>query len=128
MAAINKWECLSCDFMVETSGPWEFYRDENGDRRPYGHPHALSKEAKMKGVKGFYVHGYCTQCDTVKDALTREFNTPVHDGWWHKSDNEERCFKPICDECGTKLILDFVEKPCPKCGNIFHGLVVPTFS
>jgi len=111
-----------------SGGSHEFYRDDNGELHPYGHPGAISKEAKEKGVKGFYIRGYCTKCDTVKAAIIREFNTPVHKGWWHIPVNEGKCFKPICDECGTELILDFVEKTCPKCGNIFHGMPIPEFS
>ena len=123
MAAINKWECSSCDFKVVTSGSHEFYRDEKGEFHPYGHPTAGSTKAIEAGVKGFCVRGYCTKCNAVKVAITREFKTLVHEGWWHKSDNEEKRIKPICSECGNELILDFVEKPCPKCGGIFSGVL-----
>ena len=128
MAAYDKWKCESCGFQVETSGSHEFYRDENGECHSYGHPGASSKEAKERGVKGFYVRGYCAKCDSMKAAITREFNTPVHEGWWHIPDNKVKSFKPICSECGTELITDFYEKPCPKCGNIFDGMPIPAFS
>jgi Zn finger protein HypA/HybF involved in hydrogenase expression len=129
MAGFSKWECESCDFKVETSGFHEFYRDDHGELRSYGHPTATSKEVKEKGVKGFFVRGYCTKCNAVKVAITQEFNSPIYN--WHlhiSSDNEVKSFKPICSECGTELILDFFEKPCPKCGNIFNGIPVPEFS
>ena len=115
MAVYWDWKCSNCGFTVETSWSHEFFRDDYGELHPYGHPQATSKEAKEKG-------------DSVKDAITREFNTPVHEGWWHMPDNEVKSFTPICGECGTELIRGFVEKPCPKCGNIFHGLPIPAVS
>ena len=48
MAAFSKWKCERCGFTGETSGPHEFYRDDHGELRPYGHPHAVSIEAKEK--------------------------------------------------------------------------------
>ena len=88
----------------------------------------MSKEATENGVKGFSLQGYCTKCDAVKVAITAEFDNPVYEVWWHIPVNEGKCFKPIGSECGIELILDFFEKPCPKCGNMFHGLVIPAFS
>jgi hypothetical protein len=129
MAAFSKWEYESCDFKTETSGSHEFYRDGHGELRPYGHPQATTKEVEEKGAKGFYVWGYCTKCDSAKVAITREFNSPIHN--WHRhiqADNEVKSFKPICGECGTELITDFYEKPCPKCGNIFEGMPIPVYS
>ena len=129
MAAFSKWKCERCGFTVETSGPHEFYRDDNVELLPYGHPTVGSEEAEEKGVKGFYICGYCIQCDSAKVIIIREFNSPIHNWHCHILDNNEvKSFKPICGECGTRLILDFFEKPCPKCGNMFHGLVIAAFS
>ena len=130
MAAFWDWKCSNCGFTVETSGSHEFYRDDNGELRPYGHPPSgASIEAEEKGVKGFYVCGYCTKCDTIKTAITREFNIPVHNWHCHIPANiEVKSFTPICGECGTELIRYFVDKPCPKCGNIFDGMPIPAVS
>lgn len=116
MGMRNKYKCSNCDFEEEISGPWEFYRDENGIRHPYGHPGALSKEAEAKGVKGFYEVGYCSKCNQVRDAITLEFEKPVYEDWWGKAiDEEGKRFKPTCSECGTKLY-GFLDNICPKCG------------
>jgi len=55
MAAFSKWKCERCGFTVETGGPHEFYRDDNGEFLPHGHPTVGSEEAEKKGVKGFYM-------------------------------------------------------------------------
>jgi len=85
------------------------------------------KRLRRKESKVF-ICGYCIQCDSAKVIITREFNSPIHNWHCHILDNNEvKSFKPICGECGTRLILDFFEKPCPKCGNMFHGLVIAAF-
>lgn len=42
------WDCVcdNCGYKVETSGPWDFYRDTEGKRKTYGHPKPYSREAK----------------------------------------------------------------------------------
>jgi hypothetical protein len=66
-----------CGYAVETSGPWEFYRDQAGMRQPYGHPVPRSREAKERGIAGFSALMYCTICDQVVDVIVQEYPTAI---------------------------------------------------
>jgi len=45
-----------------TSGPWEFYRDEEGRRKPFGNPVPISKGAAERGIYGLSGKLYCPNC------------------------------------------------------------------
>jgi predicted RNA-binding Zn-ribbon protein involved in translation (DUF1610 family) len=121
MARSSIWKCESCGWTINTSGPHEFYRDNAGIRKPYGHPSPISEEAKKQGVKGFYIKGYCPTCDEAREAITVEFDDTVHRNWWIESLRKDvRHIEPICNVCHTKIIKEFYSKPCPKCGNIIE--------
>ena len=125
MAAYHEWKCEKCGWEVRTSHSHEFYIDKNGQRKGYGHPSPHSKEAEEQGVKGLLIYGYCPKCDKVTEAVVREFDKPLYEGWWHTKGQEK---EPVCETCGTQLVESFMDKPCPKCGYIFRGLDIPVFS
>lgn len=104
MAIHNTFECSSCGYTVRTSGSWEFYRDESGQRKLYGHPRAgpmMTRKSIMKirdksrrrellvhfeswlkrqpslTVDGFSENLYCRQCDEIRDVIIYEFEHPV---------------------------------------------------
>jgi len=54
MGAGYSHRCNKCGYSVSTSGPWEFYRDNKGERRHYGHPVPFSDEARKRGIHGLY--------------------------------------------------------------------------
>jgi ribosomal protein S27E len=103
MGAWYAHRCEKCDYEVNTQGPWEFYRDKNGTRKPYGKIAPVSKEAAECGISGLMGEVYCPDCDEVFEVILVEFKTPTI-----KSPNAE-----IIDECKKK---DAVK--CPKCGNL----------
>ena len=94
-------------------GPSEFYRDGQGNRKPYGHPLPFPGEARDYGVKGLSVNLYCPICQKVFDMVVVEFDEPYH-----------------CDE--GELFWDDAEDPdryrnegsvkCPGCGKV--GLIL----
>ena len=47
MGAGYIYECGKCAYTFHTSGPWEFYRNHEGELKDYGHPSPNSKEAKL---------------------------------------------------------------------------------
>jgi hypothetical protein len=59
MGSWYKLKCDNCGYSVNTSGPWEFYRDSEGKRKPYGHPVPTSKEAEESGIHGLTGELYC---------------------------------------------------------------------
>jgi len=140
MATHNKFECSNCGYTVRTSGLWEFYRDDSGQRQYYGHPIAKSLEARQRGVNGFSENLYCYKCDEVRDVIVYEFEKPMNDleAWCEivKPDYRKSFvlwfaarpagFKGIVQWLGTMPTNSFRagyywnskhrETPCPVCG------------
>lgn len=115
-------KCSHCAYIFRTSGPWEFYRDKNGKRKPYGHPAPISKQARERGIYGLSADIYCPECDSVHDLVIVEFKKPNDnslDVWTGNFEpvNEEDDVK--CPECGNRRLV-FVpdedkEVKCPHC-------------
>lgn len=74
-------KCDKCGYTVHTSGPWEFYRDSNGERKEYGHPTPFSKEAELCGISGLSGELYCPKCDQVWDLVLVEYKSPIKEGF-----------------------------------------------
>lgn len=122
-------KCTKCGYSVSTSGPWEFYRDSKGNRKPYGHPAPISKEAEKRGIYGLSGIVYCPNCDKVFDLVLVEFKEPSHDelhnsfymwlGMYEPKDDFKKEGAVKCPECGsTNLILkprEDREVICPRC-------------
>ncbi len=129
MGTIFEHTCNWCCYDFETSGLWEFYRDEDGRIQPYGHPVAASREALERGVYGLRGKVYCRTCDAVVDVVFEEYKRP------HKAPDSESPsvwlsfpepldeYKtgelPACPSCGGKdLVLGdepHVGLICPRC-------------
>jgi hypothetical protein len=99
--------CSKCEFSVTTSGPWEFYRNWIGKRKPYGHPGPINFIAKMRGIFGFSGILYCLHCDEIFDVILSEFKKPIKDGSSPWGDDHE-----LKDEFKEEK-----KAQCPKCGN-----------
>jgi DNA-directed RNA polymerase subunit M/transcription elongation factor TFIIS len=118
-------KCNECGYSVSTSGPWEFYRDSKGKRKPYGHPVPMSEEARQRGIYGLSGALYCPNCDEVFDLILVEFKKPSQDSlsvWGgmcepkdeFKDEGAVKC--PKCDN--RNLILGPMEDrevTCPRC-------------
>ncbi len=125
MGACFSHRCDRCGYVVTTSGPWEFYRDAEGQRKPYGHPVPMSREALEQGIAGLSANLYCVHCDKVFDLIVVEFKTPARDALsvWAGNCEPQEVFKKEgavkCPECGaTALLLEGDENPqktCPRC-------------
>jgi hypothetical protein len=124
MGAQYTYRCYACGYEVSTSGPWEFYRDEQGRRKSYGHPVPCSEEAAQRGVYGLSGLFYCPACDGVFDLVLVEFKQPVKEGsvWLGAGEPKDEYRKPgavKCPKCaGTDLLLGAEQGrvvPCPRC-------------
>lgn len=124
-----EWKCTACGYKIETSGPWEFYRDKRGIRKPYGHPTPISREAKRRGIYGLSASMYCPACDTVADSILVEFEAPEKDSLaiWSGRARVKQQYEhgePTCMQCGgiLYLVLPEDEITCPRCNKgIFEG-------
>lgn len=118
-------KCDKCDFSVHTSGPWEFYRDDKGRRKAYGHPDPISEEAESNGIYGLSGNLYCPDCNKTFDLILVEFKKASMDGlsvWSNKCEPKDEYKQDDavkCPDCGNKnLILEYnenMEVICPKC-------------
>lgn len=125
MGSCYSHHCDHCGYSVTTSGPWEFYRDANGQRKPYGHPIPMSREGRERGIAGLAAALYCLKCDKVFDLVIVEFKQPARDSLsvWSGAAEPQEAFKREgavkCPDCGdTRLLLEgdkSTEKLCPRC-------------
>jgi len=125
MGAVHSHTCNKCGYSVTTSGPWEFYRDGEGERRWFGHPLPLSDEAKKRGIYGLFGTLYCPSCDETFDRILVEFKKPSHDflsvwlGKCEPLDEFKQKGAVRCPRCGgLNLVLGAMkdrEIACPRC-------------
>jgi len=127
MGAGYSIKCDKCDFVTFTNGSWEFYRDENGKRKPYGHPCPASKEAEEAGIQGLSGELYCSDCGEVSDLIIVEFKKSTNEtlyvwgGMMEPKEEYKTNEGPNCPKCGSLNI--FLEIPedknikCIKCDN-----------
>ena len=123
MATYYQWKCESCGYMVETNGPHEFYIDSLGRRQRLGHPLPRSDEAEKAGVADLTTVAYCPVCDEVNEVVIEQFDPPRNFiACWLGSHN---LIVPTCPECGSTLLNELRDVPCPRCANgKFTGGVV----
>jgi DNA-directed RNA polymerase subunit M/transcription elongation factor TFIIS len=125
MGAGFAFTCGKCGYTVQTSGPWEFYRNAKGERKDYGHPSPRSKEAERQGVYGLSGELYCAHCDKVFDVILVEYKEPAREAlgvWTGGCEPKDEYKDPDavkCPQCGsTALVLEPEEGqgiPCPRC-------------
>lgn len=123
MAQFFEFVCDTCGHAVSTSGPHEFYRDVDGNRKRYGHPYPVSAEARKRGISGMSAAMYCPQCGLVSDLVLVEFHRSVRAGELGISnlDVSESSLvpQPSCEHCGhPNLVLgprSGQEMPCLVC-------------
>ncbi len=126
MGACFAIKCKNCSFDAKTDGPWEFYRNTQGDMQDYGHPCPVSEEASEHGIDGLYANMFCPRCGKVSKVVLVEYEIPresAFDLWLHADEDidgylEQNPMK--CARCGCEdLLLEPPEEdekiPCPEC-------------
>ncbi|MFP4661861.1 MAG: hypothetical protein ACLFPF_06720 [Halanaerobiales bacterium] len=68
------YQCSKCEKKYNTSGPWEFYRNKEGKRMPYGFPGPVTQEARFSGVEGLFADMLCLDCGNEVNVIIEEFN------------------------------------------------------
>ena len=116
--------CSKCGYSVSTSGPWEFYRNWRGKKKPYGHPVPISWWARRRGIYGLLEILYCPHCDETFDVIVSEFKKPIKNGsspWGdeHELKDEFKDKVPQCPKCGHSDMMlvpgENDEITCPRC-------------
>ena len=110
--------CHQCGYEVNTSGPWEYYLDNQGNRQPYGHPIPLTEEAEAQGISGYTAQVYCSTCGKTVEVIWEKWDYPNQ----FPGPEELKNPPPCCPQCqNADLVLDPVPGVmCPKCqqGNL----------
>ena len=122
MSSAYRYRCDSCSLEFKTSGPWPFFRDEQGRV-------LISKEAHRKGARGLLAEVFCLQCRSPSEVVLVERGgqaagaapgvgaagaaaggAAATDARWPSR----------CPRCGSDRLLlapDLeAEVPCPVCG------------
>ncbi len=125
MGSMYRHSCDNCGYSFKTSGPWEFYRDGGGQKKPFGHPIPMSAEAAQRGIYGLSANLYCRQCDRAFDLVIAEFKQPQRSGLdvWSGAAEPKDEFKREgavkCPVCGNRQLLlegnEAAEPTCPRC-------------
>jgi len=125
MGAHYNFKCTCCDYSFSTSGPWEFYRNAKGKRKPFGHPVPVSKEAAQRGIYGLSADLYCPQCDRIFDVILVEFKRPSSESlavWLGKCEPKEEYQQANAVNCPACKSTDLILEPsdertltCPRC-------------
>lgn len=133
MGAWYRHFCTECGYEVRTSGPWEFYRDEQGRRKPYGHPVPCSEEALLSGIRGLSGTVYCLGCHQAVDVILVEFSEPARqalDVWSGRCEPEEKYGRPGASRCpncdSAELLLAPDQGISPECPRCSKGRLVGT--
>ena len=119
------YECNYCNHSVLTYGLSEFYRNNDGIRKAFGHPGPWCEEAEKQGIYGFSAEVYCYICDEKFDLIVVEFKEPTKEflnawlGQWEAKEETNELEKG-CPKCGgDTLILAPPENGqkilCPRC-------------
>jgi hypothetical protein len=118
-------ECNVCKAKREPSGPWEFFRNQDGEMEDYGHPEPKSKEAEEAGIHGFYAEMYCMHCGDLRNVILEEYEQPVNSALElltgdkqptikYRNEDDPAC--PVCSKRGLVLRPEpLADIPCPQC-------------
>ena len=120
MSLAYRYRCDQCGLEIRTSGPWPFYRDEQGRL-------LIGEEAFRKGISGLLAKVFCLHCRSSAEVILVERTgqaassgppaasaatgpAPVTDARWPSR----------CPYCGSERLLlepdPEREVPCPACG------------
>ena len=125
MGAHYTYTCDACGLSFETSGPWEFYRDESGTLMDYGHPGPHTEEAEQRGIYGFYCELFCPSCLKTEKVIVVEYKKPAacalsaHFGNLEVMDKYREPGAVKCPDCGNLDLILFTREnqilKCPLC-------------
>lgn len=123
LSRIYKFLCSYCNYLVETEGPWPYWRDGR-TRQSYDSLY----EARSRPIQGLMATVYCPHCDKMKEYPIVEYEKPLPNLsgiWWTDIPRKtkltcHRCKKPVY------LILPPGEVKCPRCKKGTFELYEPT--
>jgi Zn finger protein HypA/HybF involved in hydrogenase expression len=109
---IYRFLCCYCNYLVETEGPWPYWRE--GKVRQY---YESLYEACSRPIQGLMARVYCPYCDKKKEYRIVEYEKPLPNLsgiWWTDIPRKtklscHRCKKPVY------FILPPGEVKCPRC-------------
>jgi hypothetical protein len=122
LSSAYRYRCDYCSLEFKTSGPWPFFRDEQGRT-------LIAKEAHRKGACGLLAEVFCLQCCRPSQVVLverggREVGAAPPEGRRGAAAGEPAAtdarWPSRCPRCGSDRLLlapDLeTEVPCPACG------------
>ncbi len=107
-----QYSCNSCNYFVETSGPWPF--DKTKVQEPTG---IEDMNTFPTHISGLFAQVYCPTCDKSKKYRIVEYEVPLNalDDIWMK--NVPKKTKMTCYKCKKPVFLVIPEGKvkCPRC-------------
>jgi DNA excision repair protein ERCC-4 len=103
--------CSDCNYFVETSGPWPFYKQEKEKVR-----YKNFLDASSGPIHGLRAQVYCPACDKKKEYDIVEYEKPLSslDEIWLDSFSKKT--KMICHKCKKPVYLVLPSGvKCPRC-------------
>ena len=107
-----RYSCDHCFYLIETSGPWPYYKQKK-EKVQYEN----FMDASSGPIHGLRAQVYCPSCDKKKEYPIVEYEKPLPNLcgiWWT---DIPRKIKLTCHRCKgpVYLILPPGEVKCPKC-------------
>lgn len=93
-----QYSCNNCNYFIETSGPWPFYRTRTKKVRYENYIGNISGP-----IHGLLADIYCPTCDKQKTYTIVEYKKPLSglDGIWLS--DIQRKTKTLCHKCKNPI-------------------------
>jgi hypothetical protein len=118
MPYVYVYECDRCGFDLEIAVCREFRRDPDGTRADYVYPDPDLYEWPPRKVAGLWSHLWCPSC-RVRPSIVVEMSEPAEHPVQAFLLAEAKGYTGMetgpCPECGTTMMLELDESPCPGC-------------
>lgn len=119
MPYVYVYECPACRFDVEITLCREFRREADGTAVEYHYPDPDLYEWPPRRVAGLWSHLWCPACRERRPLVVVELEQPAEHPVQAFLAAEAKGLTGAetgtCPACGTSLVSDLEETPCPRC-------------
>jgi hypothetical protein len=119
MPYVYVYQCNRCDHDLEITLAREFRREADGTRADFHYPDPDLYEWPPRRVAGLWSKLWCPQCRKLQPRILVELDEPaehpVQAFLAAESKGQTGAETGPCPECGTELLIDLDDQPCPAC-------------
>ena len=121
MPYVYLYQCNRCEYDLEITLSREFRREPDGTRRDYEYPNPDLYEWPPKRVSGIWSYLWCPGCKALRTHVLVELDEPAEHPVQAFLAAEARGLTGAesgpCSECGTPLLIEVEDEPCPRCSD-----------